>query len=253
MSFESIARLDGRVAVIAGGTGTIGMATARRLIQLGATVVLLARRSEQQFAEVLAKLPGSGHYGVYASITDSSSLRSAAKAVSVCSGRCDILVNSAGFTKPVPAADLEGLSDELIDEVMSVNFRGVFATIRAFAPLLKATGDAVIVNVSSVAGITGRGNNLAYVASKAAIDLVSNSLAKVLAPEVRIMTVSPGVVDTSFVPGRGPDFNTQAAATIPLKRIGTPEDVAVAIEACITQLRFATGSRVVVDGGYHLR
>jgi len=68
-----------------------------------------------------------------------------------------------------------------------------------------------------------------------------------------IMTVSPGVVDTGFVPGRGPDFNARAAATIPLGRIGSAEDVAVAIEACITQLRFATGHRIVVDGGRHLR
>lgn len=253
MSFERLARLNGRVAVIAGGTGTIGMATARCMAQLGATVVLLARRNEQQFAEVLAEIPGSGHYGVHASITDSALLRAAAEAVRDHSGRCDILVNSAGFTKPVPAADLEGLSDALIDEMMAVNFRGVFATIRAFVPLLKATGDAVIVNVSSIAGFTGVGSNLAYAAAKAAMDLVSDSLAKVLAPEVRIMTVSPGVVDTSFVPGRGPDFNVKAAATIPLKRIGTAEDVAVAIEACITQLRFATGHRVVVDGGRHLR
>jgi len=253
MSFERLERLDGRVAVIAGGAGAIGMATAWRMARLGATVALLARRSEQQFAEALAGLPGSGHYGVHASITDSGSLRAAAEAVRARSGRCDILVNSAGFTKPVPAADLEGLSDALIDEVMAVNFRGVFATIRAFVPLLKATGDAVIVNVSSIAGFTGIGSNLAYAASKAAMDLVSDSLAKVLAPEVRIMTVSPGVVDTGFVPGRGPDFNVKAAATIPLKRIGTAEDVAVAIEACIMQLRFATGHRVVVDGGRHLR
>ena len=253
MSFECLTRLDGRIAVIAGGTGAIGMATARRMVRLGATVVVLARRSEQQFAETLAELPGSGHYGVHASITDSASLRAAAEAVRARSGRCDILVNSAGFTKSVPAADLEGLNDEVIDEVMAVNFRGVFATIRAFVPLLKATGDAVIVNVSSIAAFTGVGSNLAYSASKAALDLVSDSLAKVLAPEVRIMTVSPGVVDTSFVPGRGPDFNSKTAPTIPLKRIGTAEDVAVAIEACIMQLRFATGQRVVVDGGRHLR
>lgn len=253
MSFECLEGLDGRVAVIAGGAGAIGTVAARRLAQRGATVVLLARRNEAEFAETLAELPGSGHYGVNASITDSASLRAASEAVRVRSGRCDILVNSAGFTKPVPAADLEGLSDTLIDEVMAVNFRGVFATIRAFVPLLKSTGDAVIVNVSSIAGFTGIGSNLAYAASKAAMDLVSDALAKVLAPEVRIMTVSPGVVDTGFVPGRGADFNVKAAATIPLKRIGTAEDVAAAIEACILQLRFATGHRVVVDGGRHLR
>lgn len=253
MSFKQLARLDGFVAVIAGGAGAIGKVTARRLALLGATVVLLARRNESQFSEVLAGLTGSGHYGVQATITDSASLQAAAEVVRSRSGRCDILVNSAGFTRPVPTADLEGLGDKLIDEVMATNFRGVFATIRAFVPLLKETGDAVIVNVSSIAAFAGVGSNLAYAASKAGLDLVSDALAKVLAPEVRVMTVSPGVVDTGFVPGRGADFSAKAAATIPLKRVGTAEDVALAIETCITHLRFATGYRVVVDGGRHLR
>jgi 3-oxoacyl-[acyl-carrier protein] reductase len=74
----------------------------------------------------------------------------------------------------------------------------------------------------------------------------------VLAPEVRILTVSPGVVDSGFVPGRGADFNAKAAASTPLKRIGRADDVAAAIEACATRLRFATGQTFVVDGGRSL-
>jgi 3-oxoacyl-[acyl-carrier protein] reductase len=81
---------------------------------------------------------------------------------------------------------------------------------------------------------------------------LTQSLAKVLAPQVRVLAVSPGVVDTSFVPGRGTDFNTKAAATIPLARIGTAEDIAAAIDACATSLRFATGTRFVIDGGRSL-
>jgi NAD(P)-dependent dehydrogenase (short-subunit alcohol dehydrogenase family) len=77
-------------------------------------------------------------------------------------------------------------------------------------------------------------------------------LAKVLAPAIRVLCVSPGVVDSSFVTGRGADFNDKTAATTPLKRIGTPEDVASAIEACVTHLRFSTGTRIVIDGGRHL-
>jgi NAD(P)-dependent dehydrogenase (short-subunit alcohol dehydrogenase family) len=154
-------------------------------------------------------------------------------------GRCDILVNSAGFTKPVAANDLEGLTDELFDEVVQTNLRGVFATIRAFTPLLKANGDGLIVNVSSIAGFTG-------------VDVLTKGLAKALAPQVRVIAVSPGVVDSSFVPGRGAEFNQKAAATIPLKRIGHVDDTAATIEACATTLRFATGSRFVVDGGRSL-
>jgi NAD(P)-dependent dehydrogenase (short-subunit alcohol dehydrogenase family) len=152
----------------------------------------------------------------------------------------------------VAPADLDGLTDALFDDVVQTNLRGVFSTIRAFTPLLKASGDGLIVNVSSIAGITGSGSNLAYAAAKAGLDILTKSLARALAPKVRVLAVSPGVVDSTFVPGRGADFNDKAAATIPLKRIGHVEDIASAIEACATTLRFATGSRFVIDGGRSL-
>jgi NAD(P)-dependent dehydrogenase (short-subunit alcohol dehydrogenase family) len=181
-----------------------------------------------------------------------ASLREAAAQVLARAGRCDILVNSAGFTKAVPAADLEALDDDLFDAIVQSNLRGMFASVRAFAPLLKASGDGLIVNVSSIAGFTGAGSNLAYVAAKAGVDVLTKSLGKALAPQVRVLSVSPGVVDSSFVPGRGADFNAKTAATMPLQRVGLVEDVASAIEACATTMRFATGTRFVVDGGRSL-
>jgi len=104
----------------------------------------------------------------------------------------------------------------------------------------------------SIAAFTGVGSNLAYVAAKASVDVVGEALARVLAPQVRVLSVSPGVVDSAFVPGRGADFNAKTAATTPLGRIGTTDDIAAAVEACATSLRFATGTRIVVDGGRHL-
>lgn len=246
-------RLEGQVAVIAGGTGAIGMATARRLATLGARCVLLHRSADEAAAEALAQsLPGTGHVSLRASITDSASLRAAAERLATQCPAVHLLVNSAGYTQAVPAADLETLSDELIDEMLQVNFRGVIATIRAFLPLLKASGDGLIVNISSIAGFTGTGSNLGYVAAKAGVDVVGDALARVLAPTVRVVSVSPGVVDSSFVPGRGADFNAKAAATIPLRRIGTVDDVAAAVQALATTLRYVTGTRLVVDGGRHL-
>jgi len=252
--FAPAERLDGRVAVIAGGTGAIGIATARRLGALGARCVLLFRSGSAEDAVAkAAALPGSGHGAVRADITDSASLHAAAAQVAALQGGVvHILVNSAGHTKAVPAADLDGLTDELIDDILRANFRGVFATIRAFAPLLKASGDGLIVNISSIAGFTGTGSNLAYVAAKAGVDVVGDALARALAPAVRVIAVSPGVVDSGFVPGRGPDFNAKAAATMPLRRVGTADDVAAAVQACATTLRYATGTRIVVDGGRHL-
>lgn len=248
-AFGPIDRLDGRVALIAGGLGAVGKAAAVRLAALGARVILLHRKTAGEAEAFIASLAGSGHGDVQANITDSASLARAAQEVQSHFGRLDILVNTAGFTRPVPAADLASLTDELIDDIFKANWRGVFATIRAFHPLLKASGDGLIVNVSSISGFTGNGSNLAYVASKAGLDILGKSLARALAPEVRVLTVSPGVVESSFVPGRGADFNTKTAATTPLKRVGQPDDVAAAIVACATTLRFSTGQIIVVDGG----
>ncbi len=254
MSFDPVTRLDGKVAVIAGGFGAIGHATAQRLAALGAGCVLLHRKADDADARAAA-LPsdrGQRHVALRADIIDSASLRSAADAVRASHGRCDILVNSAGHTRPVPAADLDALGDDLIDELMRANFRGVFATIRAFMPLLKESGDGLIVNVSSIAGFTGVGSNLAYVAAKAGVDVVGDALAKAFAPAVRVVSVSPGAVESGFVPGRGAAFADTMARTTPLGRIGKPDDVAAAIEALATTMRFVTGTRIVVDGGRHL-
>ncbi|MBS0450668.1 MAG: SDR family oxidoreductase [Proteobacteria bacterium] len=255
MSFDPVSRLDGKVAVITGGLGAIGYASAQRLAALGASCVLVHRgKSADAGARTtaLSASQGQRHAALVADIVDTPSLQRAATQVAEQYGRCDILVNSAGHTRPVAAADLEGLTDELIDELLQANFRGVFATIRAFTPLLKKGGDGLIVNVSSIAGFTGVGSNLAYVAAKAGLDVVGDALAKALAPAVRVVSVSPGAVESAFVPGRGEDFKAKMAQTTPLGRIGAPQDVAATIEALATTLRFVTGTRIVVDGGRHL-
>ena len=131
-------------------------------------------------------------------------MRQAADEVRAAYGRCDILVNSAGFTKPVPHADLDALDDALIDSVLIANLRGPFAMIRAFAPLLRDSGEAVIVNVSSISGFTGSGSSIAYTAAKAALDNMTMALGRVLGPDIRIMCVSPGAVTRIFDPPAGP-------------------------------------------------
>ena len=244
--------LQGKVAVILGGTGGIGEAAAKRLAAAGATVVVCGQRDLQKAQRVAASLPGLGHTAKTVTITDSGALSALADEVRAQFGRTDILVNTAGFTKPVKHGDLDALSDDLIDEIMKVNWRAQFAAIRAFRPLLDETGDALVVNVSSISATTGIGSNIAYCAAKAGLDVMAASLGRALAPRIRVLNVSPGVVDTSFVPGRGAGFNDQAAATTPLGRIGTTEDIADAIEACATLLKFSTGVTIVVDGGRRL-
>lgn len=253
MSFQPLTRLDGKVAVVAGGLGAIGFATAQRLAALGARCVLLHRPGDDVAARLQALgAANAGHRTLAVDLLDGAQLKRAAAEVHETLGRCDILVNSAGYTQPVPAADLEALTDELIDDLMRANFRAVFSAIRAFAPLLKAHGDGLVVNISSISGFTGTGSNLAYVAAKAGVDVVGDALAKALAPDVRVVSVSPGAVQSGFVPGRGEAFADQMARTTPLGRIGTVDDVAAAVEALATTLRFVTGTRLVVDGGRHL-
>lgn len=254
MAHEPITRLDGQVAVITGGTGAIGRATAGRLAALGCACILLGRGEAKGKAQAVsglapAKLP---HGFLSADITDGASLVAAARQVRQQWGRCDILVNSAGFTVAIAHADLEALDDALIDRLMQANFRGVLSTIRAFLPLLKEAGQALVVNISSIAAFTGSGSNLAYVGAKAAVDAAGDALARALAPEVRVVSVCPGVVESGFVPGRDAAFNAKAAQTTPLRRVGQPDDVAAAVEALATSLRFMTGTRIVIDGGRHL-
>jgi 3-oxoacyl-[acyl-carrier protein] reductase len=110
----------------------------------------------------------------------------------------------------------------------------------------------VIINVSSISGFTGSGSSIAYVASKAALDNISLALARVLGPEIRVMCVSPGAVATDFVAGRGRPELEKLAIAAPLKRVTEPEDVALAIMACVTHLKMSTGGRLVVDGGRFL-
>src|SRR5206468_2927473 len=113
--------------------------------------------------------------------------------------------------------DLEALTDDLIDQVLTANVRGVFATIRAFAPLLRESGDGVIVNISSGAAQSGTGSSMIYAASKAALNTMSLSLARVLGPEIRVVVVAPGMVHTGFVPGRTEEMMAKAAIATPLK------------------------------------
>lgn len=243
--------LSGKVAVIIGGTGGIGLAAGRALANLGASVVLTGRDAGRT-AKAVESLPAGNHMAAHAEVSDSTSLRALAADVQHHYGRVDILVNTSGFTRAIPHGDLEALDDALIDELFAVNWRGQFAAIRAFAPALRAGGEGLVVNVGSIAGRTGQGSNVAYCAAKAGLDVMAMSLGRALAPEIRVLNVSPGVVDTAFVPGRDSTFNERAAKTTPLRRIGQAEDVADAIVACATSLRFATGTTIVVDGGRQL-
>lgn len=245
-------RLTGRVAVITGGSSGIGAATARRLAAEGARLVVGYNAGNERADALAAELPGAGHRTLHLPMEDTAAIRAAAAWVEAEFGQLDILVNSAGTTKAVPHADLDGLDDDTFDRILRINVRGPFATIRAFAPLMRRGGDGVMINISSLSGSTGLGSSIAYCASKAALDTMGLSLARVLAPEIRVIGIAPAAVATDFVPGRGRDAVEKQAASTPLKIVTEADDVALAVLAAITGLRVSTGTTLVVDSGRHL-
>lgn len=237
------------VALVTGGGGGIGSAICRRLASDGMRVLVGYRASVDRADRVVSELTGEGHRALQVPVDDSEALAAVAAAVASTEGRIDALVNCAGVTRPVAHDDLDALDDDLIDQIFVTNWRGPFATIRAFRSLLEAAPDPIIVNISSVAGITGQGSNVAYCASKAALDSMTRSLGRALAPSIRIMSVSPGWVMGDYAARMPEDVIAAQRDATPLRRLATGDDVAAAVSAVIRDLPCSTGSIVNVDGG----
>lgn len=248
--------LAGRVALVTGGAGGIGSAICRALANEGANIVVGYNRSAESAHALAADLPAAtgGHVALAAPVTDSAALTRLAGEIEQRFNRLDILVNCAGTTRFVPHADLGALDDGLIDEILATNVRGPIAAVRALRHLLacdanSGNGTGLIVNISSIAAATAMGSNIAYCASKAALDNLTKSLARALAPLIRVVSVSPGLVDTEFVRKLDPAWRNDQAAGTPLGRLATPAEVAQAVVAAATLFTFSTGSVFAVDGG----
>ncbi|MCW0234183.1 MAG: SDR family oxidoreductase [Ferrovibrio sp.] len=241
-----------KVALVTGSSSGIGKATAARLAAMGSAVVVGYNSRQALAEEVVAGLQGSGHMALRIAIEDSASIAEAAKAVGDRYGRLDALVNCGGATTPVPVNDLDRLTDDIFDRAVAINLRGPFAMIRAFRSLLECGDQAAIVNISSIAARTGLGSSLAYLSAKAGVDALTIALAKVLAPRIRVFSVSPAGVDTEFVPGRSREQLLKVAEKLPLAHVTMPDDVARAVIACLVNLTSSTGIVVPVDEGRHL-
>ena len=241
--------MQGQVTVVTGGSGGIGSQICRHFARAGATVVFTYKVRKQSAQQIIETLPGAGHWAKQVAMDDSAALKILAAEVKSKHGRCDVLVNCAGMTRFVAHGELDALDDELIDEIFRVNWRGPFAAVRAFRALLKAGGNGLVVNISSIAGVTGMGSNVAYCASKAALDCMTKSLARALAPEIRVVSVSPGLVDTEFVRGLDQKWRDEQAARTPLRRLATPDEIGAAVVAVATTLLYSNGCIIPVDGG----
>ncbi len=241
--------LTNQVALITGASGDIGSATCRRLAAAGAQVIINYRSSRQTAQALLDSLPGTGHALIHAAVDNAEDVRRMADFVSERYDRLDILVNNAGFTRFVNHADLDTLDDDLIDRIFQTNWRGAFACIRALRRLLQEGDGGLVINISSIAGRTGQGSNVAYCASKAALDSMTRSLGRALAPQIRVVSVSPGLVDGPYAASFDPVFIAEQTARTPLARLVTAEDVAETIYAVIVHMPMLTGTDIHVDGG----
>jgi 3-oxoacyl-[acyl-carrier protein] reductase len=241
--------LSGKVALVTGATGGIGSAIAEAFARAGAHVIVGYNSSRDKALALCETLPGEGHVAKATPILDSVALTNLAAEIESETGRLDILVNNAGMTRVVPHADLDDLDDATIDTIFATNFRGAFACVRAFRSLLASSGDGLVVNISSIAGTTAVGSNVAYCASKAAMNSMTMSLARALAPDIRVVSVAPGWVAGEYAKRADPEYLQQQIDKTPLGRIAEAGDVADTVLALATTVTFATGCIIPVDGG----
>jgi 3-oxoacyl-[acyl-carrier protein] reductase len=237
------------VAVVVGGSGGIGRAICRRLAADGHAVVVGYASNRERAETLVNELGGRPHTALQIINTDSDALASVAAKIGSDFGQVDVLVNCGGVTKPVAHDELDDLDDELIDRIFAVNWRGPFATIRAFRSLLESAPAPVVVNISSVAAVLGLGSNVAYCASKAALDSMTRSLGRSLAPAIRVMSVSPGWVQGDYAASMPEGVVDGQKAVTPLGRLASGDDVAAAVSAVVRDLPMTTGTIVPVDGG----
>ena len=240
-----MAELSGMVAIVTGSSSGIGERTAQRLSELGVKVVVNSASSVEAGRAVAAALPGESHY-VQADISDKAQCQNLLDETVARFGGVDLLVNNAGWTTLVPHGDLDSLTDEIFMRTFEVNVFGTWWLTKAAMPLLRASKDGHVVNITSVAGVRPMGSSIAYSMTKAALNQMTRLMAKSHGP-VRFNAVAPGLVETPWTA----DWTTQhagIAAINPIKRSATPDDCAEAVLALVRN-KYVTGEVFVVDGG----
>ena len=245
--------LKDRVALIAGGTGHLGLAIARALAGAGAHVAItyLERRdAAKQTCEAVEAL-GRRAWSVALDQTNAEAIPPAVEAAVAHLGRLDALVNNAGWNTPIPFPDLEALTPAIWDKLFTTNLRGPYLVARAAAPHLKKSGAGRIVNIASVAGLHPAGSSIAYATSKAGLIHLTKCLAVALAPEVTVNCVAPGLMDGTRMTSRlRPEQVQTSLQRAVLKHAVTVEDVA---DQVLTFCRSdsVTGQTVNIDAGIH--
>jgi 3-oxoacyl-[acyl-carrier protein] reductase len=250
--------LTDAVCIVTGSAAGIGAACAARLASKGARVAINYTKSASEAQEVAAVCQAAGGQAmlVQADVSSDDDCRRLAQIVLEKWGRIDGLVNNAGTTKFVPHGDLAALDAADFQRIFGVNVIGPFQMVRAVAAAMQRQGAGSIVNVSSIAGLTGMGSSVAYAASKGALNTMTLSLARALGPAIRVNAVCPGFVETRWLTsGLGAEYEARKKnyeAITPLKATVLPEDVADAVVWLLEGAGKVTGELITVDSGVHL-
>jgi 3-oxoacyl-[acyl-carrier protein] reductase len=252
--------LKGKAAIVTGSSSGIGASVALGLARRGADVIVNYSKSASEADAVAAEArkSGVGVHAVQANVGIDADCRKLAAAAMEAFGRIDILVNNAGVTKFVGHRDLDALSAEDFTNIYTINVVGAFQMIRACVDGLRAHGDGAVVNVSSIAGIEGIGSSVAYAASKGALNTMTLSLARALAPEIRVNAVCPGLVATPWFTAR---FGEEAFGRVQdnyrkmavLGRVADSDEIAKSVLFLATpDSHNITGETLLSDGGLRL-
>ena len=251
--------LDGAVVIVTGSSSGVGAACARQLAQRGANVVVTysgnAAGGEQTRDACAAA--GVDVALAQADVASDADCRRLAALAESRWGRIDGLINNAGTTTFCDHADLEGLSAEDFQRIYAVNTIGAFQMVRAVRPLMQRGGQGSVVNVASIAAVTGQGSSIAYAASKGALVTLTLSLARALGPDIRVNAVCPGFIQGDWLrEGLGQeryDATREALErSAPLRRTATADTTAQAVLSLLADVDLVTGETLMVDGGSHL-
>ncbi|URJ60272.1 SDR family NAD(P)-dependent oxidoreductase [Paenibacillus polymyxa] len=244
--------LHQKVALVTGGGTGIGRAVCMALADRKATVVVNYSRSKNDAEETVRMIleKGGRAIALQADVSRDQEVRIMVDQIVHQFGTIDILVNNASITHHIPMDDLEAATEEVWDDLFNVNVKGMFYCARAVAPFMKRSKQGAIVNLGSIAGQTGLGSSLPYAVSKAAVHGLTKSLARALAPDIRVNCIVPGAVATRWWSGREEQMKTLAPHLL-LQRISTPEDIASMICSALEQ-EAMTGQIITVDSGQTL-
>ncbi len=251
MSEFSSLSLNGKVALVTGGSRGIGAAIVRLLAQRGAHVAFCYRQNSeaaQALTEKLQAETGRQALAVQTDVSDVMQVKAMAEQVQSALGSVDILVNNAGITRD---ALFLRMTDDKWDEVLNTNLRGVFLCTKAVVPMMLAKRWGRIINVSSVVGFIGNVGQTNYAAAKAALLGFTKSLAKELGVRhITVNAVAPGFIVTDMTAALSEEMRERYLSQIALRRFGQPEEIAEAVAFLASEAaRYITGQVIVVDGG----